>query len=310
MADQSVLKKLASSRSTYLNPDQRTWPSSGLPISPQMARDLDGIKERVLENNFAGMIVIDGGVGQGKTTLAIHCADYIMQKEIDFETQLAMGGAEFNKKLGRCYEKNLPVIIYDEAGDFNRRSVLTRFNQELNRVFETYRAFKIIPILVLPSIMDLDDNMFKKQIPRWLYHVYNRKKNFGNVRCYSVKLLYNMKYMMKTYIVKPMVYGKLKPNHIGQFYDLYPKRRELLTECTVAGKLKILDKSKAALSNLEPEIDTAGIQGKYGFGYTRTRSLIKKFNIQPVYTEGLRLFYNRQEVYDKFNAFQRGRKKK
>ena len=40
-------------------------------------------------------------------------------------------------------KKGLHVIVYDEAGDFNRRGALTKSNAQLNRAFEACRAFKI-----------------------------------------------------------------------------------------------------------------------------------------------------------------------
>jgi len=73
-----------------------------------------------------------------------------------------------------CVTNKRNVIVYDEAGDFNTRASLTYFNQNMNRVFETYRALGIIVILCLPSFADIDTSLMKKKIARMLIHCYAR----------------------------------------------------------------------------------------------------------------------------------------
>jgi len=163
---------------------------SGLPFSEIIATNLIDLYHRVQLYNKAALIIIDGHVGEGKTTLAVHVADFLNKlanlPQIIFEDQLGMGGDEFLEKLRLCYKKKLPVVIYDEAGDFNRRAALTRFNANLNRTFETFRAFKIIPILCLPSFWVLDNDLFSKGIPRLLLHLSKRTNKMGRFKGYSL----------------------------------------------------------------------------------------------------------------------------
>lgn len=279
-----------------LSKKQRVYDVGRLPFGAALKRELITLKKRVLEENFAGLILLDGGVGQGKTTLAVHVADYLNEKPIDFETQLAMGGADFQQKLGLCFKSGLHVIIYDEAGDFNRRSVLSRFNQELNRVFETYRAFKIIVILVLPSFADLDENMFKKQIPRFLLHCYGRNQSYGKYALYSVLRTYTLKGMMKITTVKPMAFRKLRPNTYGKFLDLYPARCAELTKFSTMGKFQILQETAASSAAYRPFINLKEIMRKYGIGYNMAKDTIKKSNISTSHRVKNQNYFAREEI--------------
>jgi len=83
---------------------------SGLPFNVELAKSLDDCAKRV-ENNFASMIIIDGAIGQGKTTLAVHIADYINGSPINLKDQLGMGGEDFAQKLQIAHEKGLKVVI-------------------------------------------------------------------------------------------------------------------------------------------------------------------------------------------------------
>ena len=51
-----------------------------LPFSEVLAWNLDTLDDRIFRMNKAALIVLDGGVGEGKTTLAVHCVDYINKK--------------------------------------------------------------------------------------------------------------------------------------------------------------------------------------------------------------------------------------
>ena len=84
----------------------------GQPFSEKLTENiLDGL-ERVKKNK-ATCIVIDGGVGEGKTTLAVEISDFINAQnnlpEINLSPkdhpQIAMGGKDFAKQMRECYVK-------------------------------------------------------------------------------------------------------------------------------------------------------------------------------------------------------------
>jgi len=186
------------------------------------------------------MLLIDGGVGEGKTTLAVQIADYIQGEPIIFEEQLATGGDEFIEKLLLCKKNKHKVIIYDEAGDYTGRGAMTKFNQRLNRVFDVYRAFKVFVVLALPNVRALDRNLFDKKIPRMLINCYSRSKKKGRYRVYDIKRVAYLKYYGNKLVNPPEMYNKVFPNFRGYFYDLEPKRSKALNKYSITNKEDIV----------------------------------------------------------------------
>lgn len=221
----------------------------GLPFSPPLGYNLEKQVDRVQEQRKASLIICDGALGEGKTTLAVQMADYIKKywsgdptAEIDFEKQLAMGGDEFQEKLTICHENDLHVLVYDEAGDFNSKKALTKFNRRLNRTFETYRAFRVLVILSLPNFNSVDKDLFDKQIPRMLLHCFGKKQGkYSRYRAFSLKKMFYMKYKMKHMKLPAAVYFNELPNFRGQFYDLRKERSEKLDELGTQNKLDIVN---------------------------------------------------------------------
>jgi len=253
-----------------------------IPFSKSLIDNLDKIRKRI-EGNKASLIIIDGGLGEGKTTLAIEIADYENYlkglPEVDPEgSQLAMGGAEFLKKIRVCFERGLPVIIYDEAGDFARRGALTSFNQMINRTFETFRAFKILVILVLPSFFVLDQQILDKQIPRLYLHLKNRTIGCGNFYGYSLYRLLLLRYYMSKSKMRNYSYKRVVENIRGHFKNLNPERAALLDKVSTKNKLHILRKSEIAIEGLLTVPDIAIRVTKT---ILWTRNTIKALNIQP-----------------------------
>lgn len=224
-------------------------------LDSKLRENINDLVDRVKKNK-ASLLIIDGGIGEGKTTLGVQIGDYINElfkfpeTDIKKNEQLAMGGEDFLKKLRICYNKKYPVLVYDEAGDFNRRGSLTRFNAMVNRTFETFRAFRIIVILCLPSFHVLDSDLFDKQIPRLLLHLRDRTENQGKYTGYS---LYRMRYIkrkMEKLIVPNFAFNMVEPNFYGQFRDLSKKRSQQLDIVSTAGKMKTLIKAEIQVKGL------------------------------------------------------------
>lgn len=239
-------------------------------FSEALAESLDDLDDRVYRLNKAAMIIIDGGVGEGKTTLAIEIMDYLNQRhglpQVDLTLQgvkqLAMGGEDFGKKLLICQAAGLPVEAYDEAGDFNKRGSLSRFNALINRTFETYRAFKVIVILVLPSFSVLDQEIFDKNIPRLLIRVHSRTQNQGNGKAFSLYRMLWIREKMKKLIVKTQAYGLVDPNFHIHFKDLSPERSKLLDDLSTKGKIKELKGAEIKYEGLLSYTDLARKVGR------------------------------------------------
>jgi len=233
----------------------------GLPFSKELAYNIDQQILRV-KNKKASLIIVDGGIGEGKTTLKVHIADYINgaypliseikgdypeldeeavygydeTKTIKFKNQMAMGGEEFPKKLGFCFEEKLPVVIYDEAGDFARRGALTKLNSMLNGVFEKYRGLRIVVIMGLPSLRTLDSSVMDKCMVRVGLHCEGRNDLYGNFKGYSAYRLNYVLHKMNKLIVKVKAYSFTVPNIRGHFLDLPELRSEALDKFSTLGK--------------------------------------------------------------------------
>jgi hypothetical protein len=282
--------------------------ANGLPFDKTLARNLDILRDRI-NLNKAVLFVIDGNVGEGKTTLGIHVADYLngayvynhntnkytldKSKLIDLKKQFSMGGTAFQENLQICIEGRLNSLLYDEAGDFNRRGSLTKFNQQLNRVFDTMRTFGIPIGIILPSASVLDKALFINGVLRMCINTYGRTKYYGRYRCYS---LYRAMYVMdkmKKMVVPQQAYAKTIANFYGQFLDLTPERAFELAKICDEGKKNILSANvleNRGLIPLNKLSDKLGITKQY------TNYLLRKTNLKEQSTfKKMRYFDN--DVY-------------
>lgn len=259
--------------------------SYGLPFSEKLGENLIDLADRV-DGKKASLIIVDGGVGEGKTTKLVHIADFLnnhrehppISLKLRDHPQLALGGADFLKKLRLCHEKKLPVIAYDEAGDFNKRGALTRFNAMLNRTFETFRGFRIIVLLGLPSFHVLDSDLFDKNIPRLLLHLHGRTETEGHFRAYSLYRMMYIREKMKKLVVKPFAYDIVQSNFRGHFLDLPPKRAKLLDKISTAGKLSVLRKAEVKVEGL---MNYKEVADKLQRSIVWVRMAVSKLRIKP-----------------------------
>ena len=240
---------------------QQVYPSSGLPFDTCLAKNISELNERV-KSKKASLVVIEGKLGEGKTTLMVHLLDYINQLNnlppIDLEgCQMGMGGSDFQKKIRQCYDNSLPCIGYDESGDFSRRQALSKFNALMNRTFETFRVFKCLVIMALPTFASLDNSLMDKGIPRLMLRVKNRTNHQGNYDGYSLYRMNLLRQKMnKVNTIKQFVYPKVHPNFVGHFLNLSPERCALLDKVSTANKLETLRDSELKMDGLigVPEI--------------------------------------------------------
>lgn len=219
--------------------------SYGLPFSEKLGENLDDWKERIGDNK-ASLIVIDGPLGGGKTTLAVHCADHHQGKPITFENHLAYGGDAFQELLDKRLGKGEKVFVYDEAGDFGSKGAMSRFNRELNRLFETYRTYKVLVILVLPSFFILDKEILDKQVLRALIHIEKREKGSASFMAYSLSRCYWLLHYKEKLTVKPQAYYRVDPNFRGHFLDLPAARSAELDKFSTDNKRQDLRKRIAS----------------------------------------------------------------
>lgn len=228
--------------------------TTGTPFSNTVITDnLKEIDKRVRKKNLASVFLIDGGLGKGKTTTAVQMASWLQGSPIDFKKQLALGGGELTEKLLICQKEKLPVLVYDEASDFNRRGALTKFNAEINRVFDVCRSFKVVIIIVLPCVVVLDKDLFNKGIVRAVFHVADKSKNFNLCWAYSAYracyLIRDLKDSKKNPVLGK-AYLKTHPNFDFRTYDLTKERAKELEKFSTGAKLKVLRSTTVRLQGL------------------------------------------------------------
>jgi len=243
--------------------EQPTY-KNGLAFDTKLSENIIDIEDRIIKKK-AGLLIIDGGVGEGKTTLAVEVADFInslkglppISLEAKDHPQIGLGAKEFMHNLRYCYGEKFPVVIYDEAGDFNKRGALTRLNAMINRVFETFRGFKILVVICLPSFESLDNDLLTKNIPRLLLHLSNREETYGNYSGYSLYRMFYIKDKMKKLVVKSFAYDLVNPNFVGHFKDLSPERGKQLDRLSTKGKIEVLKEQEIKAENLVSYSDIA-----------------------------------------------------
>ena len=269
-------------------PEYKLYPN-GTPIEAyaQVSRDLD--KQIIRKNRKKpSCILIDGSLGSGKTTISIELLDEINRKhglpEVDLDEkdicQYAMGGADFIKKYSMVKLKNLPGMIYDEAGEFSRKAQLSRFVRNLERIFDLIRLHPMTIIIILPSIKILPDDFFIKKIPRILFHLKERDSS-GKARVYSLRTMYYIRRNLqdKKTVIPEVAYDVERHCYTTRFKDLTPERSHKLEVVNTKGKGKIFDQIELNISGL---LSYKEISQKIGMRTESwVKSKIKELKIPP-----------------------------
>ncbi len=269
--------------------------SNGLPFNSKLPKSIDDLKLRI-QKKKPSLMIISGGSGEGKSTLGIHCAEYYQGSKIDYSKQYGMGGEDFQSKLRICIKEKLPDCIYDEAGDYNKRGFWTKLNRNLNRIWDTYRTFGILIIIILPNFSKLDNNLFDNRIPRLLLHCENRDDNYGEIKVYG---LWRMMYLKakindKKLVVKSDAYKYVRPNYRARFKNLVPKREKELDVLSSKGKLGILEEINIDNKKL---LDYKNLAKEVGRSVIWVRSKVNELNIKAEMEYKRKKYFSRDVVF-------------
>jgi hypothetical protein len=285
----------------------KTLTTNELPFTKILATNLEDLNYRVFTLKKASLIIIDGGLGEGKTTLAVECADYINSLHnlppINLKgPQLGLGGEQFLDKLDVCFEEKLPVIIYDEAGDFSRRGALSKFNAMLNRMFEMFRAYKVIVIMCLPTFDVLDSSLMDKKIPRLLLNLYDRTLTYGNFRAFGFDRMGWLRFKMSKLGIKSYAYTWEEPNFYGHFHDLDAERSKALDYISTTHKRNSNTKERIKYEGLLTRKELAQTVGK---APSTIKALLLKLKVQPVRKLGREVYF-KEDALDKLRDYYEG----
>jgi len=234
-----------------------------------------------INNKKASLVILDGGVGSGKTHAGVNIGDWLNKgldgDFMDLKIQYATGGDDFEDKFSKCMKHKKKIIIYDEAGDFNRRGSITKFNQRLNRIFETYRTFEILVILILPTFAVLDNQLFINKIPRLLINCHNKVNDkYTRFRAYSLNRMFWLKHYFEKLVVKPQAYAIEKPNFRGIIRPLSKERALQVDKLSSDSKKEIFNVQKKG------EFNKYDLGKLFNYPGNTIRTMLSVAKISPV----------------------------
>lgn len=145
----------------------------------------------------ACIIIIDGGLGVGKTSTAITIAKEI-QPNFDEAKQVGRGTEQFTEaweyteKEVKVKRNGIKVCVFDEAQDFDRANHATKRNRALKMFFNTFRDSKTLLILCLPHFRRLDVSIYETRAVQMLLHLDEQFSGYVEGRAYDLESLLRM----------------------------------------------------------------------------------------------------------------------
>lgn len=271
--------------------------SNGFPYYPDyiITKLVDKIMLR-RQHHKPNLIVIDGVSSSGKTTLAIHLVDEINKRvglepvslDKDNHIQIGIGASDFLKNLTICKKNGLPAIIYDEAGEYNKRGWASKLNKVLDGVFDTFRAYDIAIIMVLHDFSELPKHIFGVRIISTLIHTLERKSNYGIAKLYSHKRIYWLLKYKKELVHPEDAYNKEQCNRKIVFKNLSPDRAKQLDVLCTTHKYSKLEQSALKVEGL---LSINDISVNLGRGTFWVRQAISKLGIKPKECVNKKFYY-------------------
>lgn len=182
-------------------------------IEKRLKKNLDVIKHRILSKDKDYVMVVDGGEGTGKSTLAIQMGKYV-DPSLNLD-RITFTGEDFRKAIigaqkGQC-------VIYDEAiTGLSSTQSLSKINNMLKSLMMQMRQKNLLVIVVIPTIFALDRYVaiFRARV---LIHTYETPKTMGMFK------VYNNRYKKMLYLTakKNYDYTKINPYFKGMFHGKF-----------------------------------------------------------------------------------------
>lgn len=247
------------------------------------------------------MLIYSGHLGAGKTTLAVHTVNYVNAKEglprLDLKKNLkdlpqyAVGAEDFEKKVLICYEQKLPIIFYDESGDYDKQNWASQTNKLLKRTFDMFRAFQVIVVLLLPSIIILPDDLFIKEIPRMFLRLKRPKDaSYTEIDGYALPEMKMLRIQLADKKKELYAYKNIYSNFQARFKNLPPDEAVLLDIISTENKFK--QQSKAVM-NKEGLLNYADISKKFNKSIIWTKKMIHKLKAKPQVTYEKKAYFGK-----------------
>jgi hypothetical protein len=261
-------------------------------LSKQLLEDIKVVKSLVGEDNPA-VLIIDGPLGTGKTTLGAQIGDEF-NGLIPFEQFIGMGNRQFSKVYDEN-KKKIQCILYDEAGDYSRVGSITRTVQNLNRIFDTFRQYKLVIVLILPRFYWLQSHIFELGVVKILINCKKRKhKEYTELRVYYPDridwLVTQADNLKKMRMPQKLVYGRVRPNRHDYFTDFdSEKRKKELYAFSLAGKDQI---SQDVMLDQEGLLSRKDIATRLGRSEVWLKKKCLELKIKPSKMYKNRMYYS------------------
>lgn len=183
---------------------------NGYPYTDPLPEWVDRAVYHVQVEHTASVIIVDGGLGSGKSTMAAQMLRQIdpgfVATEKSFKLRYLLGGTALMEAAVKAQEQGVRGLIFDEAGiDLSSRSAMTTMNRNLNSFFQLHRALKLVVILVLPSVKILDRQLLYFKIHRFQVHTHS--KVHGSYTKYRIWDYENV------YFLKDRIDKRIVPDH-------------------------------------------------------------------------------------------------
>jgi hypothetical protein len=184
------------------------------------------ITKEIQKKDGNGTYVVLGRTGAGKTTLVLHCDEWLGAQQ----ENIAMNKEEVPKALLAAGFEG--VFHFDEAVDgLNSKDSLSKFNKQMEKVFSIIRGKRLISFIVLPSFKLLAP-LFREDLIHGLFYVYAR----GRVAFYDIKEISKINNYMASHNNK---FGGGKP----LWRDTFPKYKGYLLKEYLIRKGKRMDEA-------------------------------------------------------------------
>lgn len=206
--------------------------ASGYPFNKDLKKNLEIVKDTVLNHNDDFLMVLDGPVSLGKSTLSFQIALFLDPNfdlsKVTFTPEQWLQAIDKAKK-GDC-------IILDEAMLIMSRSAMSMWNKKVITKLSQIRSKNLFLIFNLPAYFDLDKNIALHRASLLLHCFTPSFRKKGHYKVYfpdEMKLLY---IMGKKYYS----YKKPVPNFEGFF-----------SSCFVLDQAEYDEKKNKSLSSSE-----------------------------------------------------------
>lgn len=275
------------------------YPSGLCPYSEKLHENIKSCCEFLAKGEVVA-IVIDGAPRKGKTTMAVQIANrinlYFNQQRLDLLgcTQFAMGYKEFQRKIGECQRLGFHAIIYDEAGDYDRRGAMSQLNRLLNRTWDTFAQFRIIPIICLPRFYRLDKQIYDNELVKLMIHVSNKSDSQIEFCAYDYEGIYWLDYWRKKKDPPPWkLYRYTTPIFYGHSLRLPPHEEKQLGDASLKGKIGLNKQVRIEAAGL---VDRETIARKLQKSVAWVRKEMKRRNINHQDTIDKRKYYEKEII--------------